>query len=688
MAKYGVLPTNYTYGVLVDVYGKAGLVKEALLWIKHMRLRGLHPDEVTMNTVIRVFKDAGEFDKADRFYKDWCIGRVDLNDLELDSIVDFENESGSAPISFKNFLSTELFRTGARSPVLETSVSPDKESQTIKPQLTSTYNTLIDLYGKAGRLRDAAEVFSEMLKSGVAMDTITFNTMIFICGSHGHLSEAESLLSKMEERGFSPDTKTYNIFLSLYAGVGNIDRALEYYSKITKSLPVLMKMYIDQGLLDQAKILFDKFLLNCELSSKTRAAIMDVYAEKGLCAEAEAVFHGNSNLPRKNKGVVEYNVMVKAYGKAKLYDKAFSLFRSMRQNGTWPDEYTYNSLVQMFSGGELVDKARDLLGEMRAVRFKPMCLTFSSLIASYAHLGRLSDAVDLYQDMIDAGVKPNEVVYGALINGFAKAGDIEEAQQYFHMMEESGVSANKIVLTSMIKAYAKVGRLEEVQKVYEKMNDLEDGPDIITSNTILKLQKILPNIKTFKVLFTALKKGGMPNEAVRQLKSSYLEGKPYARQAVIIAIFSLVGLHDLALQSCEAFANAEIGVESFVYNVAIYAYGSSGLIDKALNMFMKMKDKGLEPDLVTYINLAACYGKAGMVEGVKRIYGLLIYGEIEPNKSLLRAVIRAFKMAKRRDLVKMVKQEMKYALEEHDYSESEDKTIPSPKLKVNTKNIY
>ena len=76
MAKNGVSPTNNTYSMLVDVYGKAGLVKEALLWIKHMRLRGFFPDEVTMSTVVKVLKDVGEFDRADRFYKDWCDGRV------------------------------------------------------------------------------------------------------------------------------------------------------------------------------------------------------------------------------------------------------------------------------------------------------------------------------------------------------------------------------------------------------------------------------------------------------------------------------------------------------------------------------------------------------------------------------------------------------------------------------------
>jgi len=37
----------------------------------------------------------------------------------------------------------------------------------------------IDLYRKAGCLKDAAKVFLEILKSGVAIDIITFNTMIF-----------------------------------------------------------------------------------------------------------------------------------------------------------------------------------------------------------------------------------------------------------------------------------------------------------------------------------------------------------------------------------------------------------------------------------------------------------------------------------------------------------------------------
>ncbi|XP_023538127.1 pentatricopeptide repeat-containing protein At1g73710 [Cucurbita pepo subsp. pepo] len=801
MAENGIIPSNNTYGMLVDVYGKAGLVKEALLWIKHMKVRGIFPDEVTMNTVVRVLKDAGEFDSADKFYKDWCRGMVELNDFDLNSRVDdLGLNSTTEPITLKHFLLTELFRTGMKIP--NRKASPEVDNCTRKPRLTSTFNTLIDLYGKAGRLKDAANVFAEMLKSGIPMDTITFNTMIFTCGSHGHLAEAETLLSKMEERGLSPDTKTYNIFLSLYADEGNIDGALKCYRRIREvglfpdvvthrallhilskrnmvedvenviaemeklhvlldehSLPCVIEMYINNGLLDRAKMFLEKYRLDTGLPPKILTAIIDAYAEKGLWSEAEDVFLWKKDLVGQNLDVMEYNVMIKAYGKAELYDKAFLLFKGMKNRGTWPDECTYNSLIQMFSGGDLVDEARRLLTEMHRIGFKPNCQTFSAVIASYARLGQMSDAVDVYDIMVNAEVEPNEILYGVLINGFAELGLVEEALKYFHLMKGAGIAENRIVLTSLIKAFSKVGSVEGAKAMYNRMKNMENGVDTIASNSMINLytdlgmvseakrvfedlrergcadgvsfatmiylykntgmldeaievaeemkeagllrdsasfhkviecyaikgqlrecgellhemvtRKLSPDNATFKVLFTILKKGGIPIEAITQLESAYHEGKPYAQQAIVAAVFSAVGLHAPALESCQAFLNAEVELDSFAYNVAINAYGVSGDIDKALIIFMKMQDHNLNPDLVTYMHLVSCYGKAGMIEGMMRVYSQLKYGEIEPSKSLFYAIINACRTANRYDLVQMVKQEMQFSLHSELFSRAE-----------------
>ncbi|KAL3624734.1 hypothetical protein CASFOL_031402 [Castilleja foliolosa] len=790
MAKKSILPSNNTYSMLVDVYGKAGLVKESLLWIKHMKLRGIFPDEVTMSTVVKVLKDAGEYDRADKFYKDWSVGKIELDDL------DFGDDQ--SVISLKQFLLSELFRTGGRS----NSSKNDIETSVQKPRLTATYNTLIDLYGKAGRLNDAAGIFSEMLKAGVDLDIFTFNTMIFICGSEGHLSEAEALLNKMEERGVFPDTKTYNIFISLYANVGNIDSVLECYRKIKElglfpdnvthraiikilternmvrevedvireienldrriddsSIPLLVKMYVGAGLCDRAKGLIEKCKSCNGFSSRTYAAIMDVYAENGLCSEAEGLFYGKC----EQKDVLEYNVMIKAYGKAGLYDKAVSLFRGMRNQGTWPDECTYNSLIQMLAGGDLVEqaeKARVFLAEMQESGFKPNCSTFSAVISSFAKKNKLLEAVDVYEEMLRTDVEPNEVVYGSLIDGFAENGDFEEADHYFRAMQGSGISANKIILTSMIKVYGKIKSVEGAKILYEKMKKFDGGPDIVASNSMLNLygelnllsearsifdhlieikladgvtyatmievyknmgmqqmaievakemkksglvtdcvtynkvmacyatngqlidcgellhemvvdKKLLPDIGTFRVLFTVLKKGGVPSEAVRQLESSYEEKKPFAKQAIITSVFSVVGLHKYALESCGVFAKKGVGFNSSAYNAAIRAYTAYGKTEEALKMFMRMQDEGIKPDVVTLISLVSCYGKAGMVEGIKRIHSQLKYGDIEFNESLYEAVMQAYKNVNRNDLAELVSQEMRFVSDGQQFTDSE-----------------
>ncbi|RYR58760.1 hypothetical protein Ahy_A05g024636 isoform C [Arachis hypogaea] len=75
---------------------------------------------------------------------------------------------------------------------------------------------------------------------------------------------------------------------------------------------------------------------------------------------------------------------------------------------------------------------------------------------------------------------------------------------------------------------------------------------------------------------------------------------------------------------------------------------------------MKMLDKHLEPDIVTQINMVGCYGKAGMVEGIK------------PCKSLFKAIIDGYQVCNRKDLAELVSREMKitFNLEENNEVES------------------
>ncbi|EHA8587389.1 putative Pentatricopeptide repeat-containing protein [Cocos nucifera] len=283
---------------------------------------------------------------------------------------------------------------------------------------------------------------------------------------------------------------------------------------------------------------------------------------------------------------------------------------------------------------------------------------FSLITLSAIGLGMVSEAKLIFDDLIRNG-QADGVSYATMMYLDQSRGMLDEANDVAEALQKSGLLTDPASYNSVMASYVVSGKLRECAELLHQM----------------LAQRMLPDASTFKTLFTVLKKGGIPSEAVLQLESLYNEGRPYARQVIITSLFSVVGLHAFALESCDAFVSAEVALDFFAYNVAIYAYGALGEVDKTLNLFMRMQDDGLKPDIVTYIFLAGCYGKAGMVEGLRHIYGLLKYGEIEPNASLWKTLIDVYEDAGKHDLAKMVDQEMRFSIHT-EQDESENAKLP------------
>ncbi|KAJ4785376.1 Pentatricopeptide repeat-containing protein [Rhynchospora pubera] len=806
MAKEAVFPTNATYATLIDVFSKGGMVREALLWLKHMKSRGIVPDEVTMSTVLCALKNLGEFDMAVKYFNNWCQGRDgELDFLELDySSVDVVNPT--------SFLLSELFKTGCHAPI-----SANDKAQGDFPrklQLVSTYNTIIDLFGKAGRLKEASDTFGAMLDAGLKPDSFTFNTMINICASNGNLDEAEQLFDKMAERGITPDVITFNVLMTMHGSMGDIKAVLSSYERIRlsglepdtvshrivlrllcekqmvrqvekvingildsgsfvdeESVPIITKMYVDLGLIHRA----NKFLKkHCsgenKISSRNYAAIIDAYGEKGLWKEAEAVFYGEREIGYR-RDIVEYNIMIKAYGLGKQCEKAFSLYETMKRCGVWPDECTFNTLIHMFSVCGLPGKAHYLLNRMRNNGFKPGWQIFSVLMEGYSKRGAFLEAVEVLDEMNNLGVRANEIVYGLLIDMFAELGKVDEALYYLNQMQENGLEPNKIVLTSLIKGYAKSNLLKEAQEVYsqiERIGSEDGGPDTITSNCMLNLyanlgliteathifdelrrkctadrasftiminlyetlnmldkatmifeefcklgldpdvtlvneimvcyvakgdirgfvdslkymldNKVFPDDMTYSHVFKALKKAGLSYEMMMQLEKSYRDGNQYVENAILASLFSVYGMHKLALDLCKSYLISDSKLDLVLYNVAIRVFGSAGHVSKAIKLFANMSDEGIEPDTVTYVNLLFCYEKSDMVAGVRRINDLVKEKDIGANESLYKALIEAYRDLGRTDLAESAESEMRFVLFSDDESGFEATKFEDPSL--------
>ncbi|KAL5139230.1 Pentatricopeptide repeat-containing protein [Glycine soja] len=600
----GIAATCSTYGTLIDVYSKGGRRDDALSWLDMMLGQGVQPDEVTMVIVVQLYKKAGEFQKAEEFFKKWSLGNDNaMATLELDERVVCANASFGS----------------------------------------HTYNTLIDTYGKAGQLKEASETFAKMLKQGVAPTTVTFNTMINICGNHGQLEEVSLLVRKMEELRCSPNTRTYNILISLYAKHDDIGMATKYFEimkeaclepdlvsyrtllyaysirkmvgeaeELVKEMDerrleidqytqsALTRMYIKAGMLDQSLLWFLRFHVAGNMTSECYAASIDAYGEHGHTLEAKKVFIWSQK--QKNLSVLEFNVMIKAYGIGKCYEKACQLFDSMEQHGVVADRCSYTSLIQILTTSDQPHMAKPYLKKMQEAGLVSDCIPYCVVICSFAKLGQLEMAEDIYWEMIRHGVQPDVIVYSILINVFSDAGRVKEAISYVDEMKKAGLPGNTVIYNSLIKLYAKIDNLEKAQEAYKLLQLSEEGPNVYSSNCMIDLYVKQSMVGQAKQIFDTLKKNGGANEFTF---------------AMMLCLYKKIERFDEAIQIAKQIR--KLGpLTELSYNNVLDLYAIAGRPKEAIETFKEMVRASIQVNdcsLRSLGNLLLRYGVSRLAVG-------------------------------------------------------------------------
>ncbi|GAB2294593.1 hypothetical protein Dimus_028793 [Dionaea muscipula] len=604
-------PTNSTFGTLIDVYSKAGKREEARLWLRIMNEMGLEPDEMTMAIVVQMYKKAGEFKKAEQFFKNWSSG----NSMKEEK----EAEAKSRKI---HGASTTSDSTGAQ---LALSLC--------------TYNTLIDTYGKAGQLQEAYETFNLMLRNGVVPDTITFNTLIHAFGNSAQLEEVDSIMQKMEELQCPPDTRTFNILISLHTKHNDIDKAVGYFLRMKEaglepdfvsyrtllfafstrhmvdeaekliieidnrglqidefSQSALTRMYVEAGMLEKSWLWFQRFNAEGKMSSECYSANIDAYGEHGHVVEAEKAFDSCKEM--KKLGVVEFNVMIKAYLIGQRYDKACKLFDSMESEGVMPDRCSYVYLIQMLAGADLPHIAKRYLLKMQEAGLTIDCVSYCAVISSFARLGQLENAKGLYEAMLGNDVEADIIVYGVLINAFAEIGDAKEALVYVDAMRKAGLPMNSVICNSLIKLFTKLGYLQEAEETYKLLQSLEEGgPDLYSSNCMIDLYSERSMVKEAQVMFDDMQKRGYANEF------------SFAR---MLCLYKRTGRLEEAMRIGKKMRELGLFSELLSYNSMISLLVLSGKFREAVEILKEMIELAIQPDDSTFKSLGAVLVYSGV----------------------------------------------------------------------------
>lgn len=311
LKRSGVQLDMVAYNVLLSVYMKAGLHEEAK---KVYQIIEQHPDltadAYTFQSMLRVLQKAELEQEGVELY--WKI--LDLG-LELD----------------EGLLTCIINCCGRALPLEETSVLFQALLDRGCTPNATTFNLMIDLYGKAGMMDRTRYIFELAQQYGM-VDKISYSTLIDAYGKCRDFPNMERTLWDMQRNGFAGTLEAYNAMIDAYGKAG----------MFTKMEDVLERMR----------------RAGCCGDISTYNILINILGKKGLLQEVQKVL-----VEMEEKGWKPdrwtYNTLIRAYGLAEMPDEVIKIFKEMQEAGLMPDRVTYVNLVAAFEkSGNLLEAAR------------------------------------------------------------------------------------------------------------------------------------------------------------------------------------------------------------------------------------------------------------------------------------------------------------------------------------------
>ncbi|XP_010540979.1 PREDICTED: pentatricopeptide repeat-containing protein At1g77170 [Tarenaya hassleriana] len=194
-----------SWNAIIAGFSQAGRAGEAMDMFMEMRREGFEPDDFTMVCVTSACGALGNFNLAFQLHKYVLQARTqDKSDIMMmNSLVDMYGKCGRMDLAEKVF---------AKMPVRN----------------VRTWTSMIMGYATHGRTEEAFERFNQMRESGIRPNHVTFIAILTACVHGGLVEEGKTYFRMMkEEFGREPGLPHYGCMVDLLGRAGRLKEARE-----------------------------------------------------------------------------------------------------------------------------------------------------------------------------------------------------------------------------------------------------------------------------------------------------------------------------------------------------------------------------------------------------------------------------------------------------------------------------
>ncbi|XP_021834421.1 putative pentatricopeptide repeat-containing protein At3g01580 [Prunus avium] len=465
------------YTSIITGYAQSGDQRayEAFRFARHMQRRGLHPNRVTLVSLLQA---ASQLETL----KEGC------------SVHGYAVRRGIGS-------SDEVFETSlldmynkCKAPRMAACIFGKMDKKTI-----GSWNTMIAGYLKMEQPSEAFRLFCQVMQDNFVPDLITLSNGILSCAHVNYLQQGKSIHGYIIRVCVQLDLVASTALVDLYSKSNKLIQARYLFERMEEkdaiSYDVMMAGYLHNYFASEAMDTFLEMVgegikpnLGSMLSLLSATSeLKDI--RKGKCIHGHVLrlgFDSNAEIT---------NQIIYMYAKCGCIGNARQIFSKFR----YRDLVSWTSMMMSYVYHGHADEAIVLFRLMQREQAEHDSVTFITLLQAICQLGCLSLAKEVHGHLYRANVNNDISITNSLITNYSKCGKLNMAANLFeHAVERCLTSWN-----TMILAYGIHGKCREALMLFEQMKNV----------------KIVPDEVTFTSILTACSHSGMVNEGLEVFKS-------------------------------------------------------------------------------------------------------------------------------------------------------------------------
>ncbi|RDX79551.1 Pentatricopeptide repeat-containing protein [Mucuna pruriens] len=354
------------------------------------------------------------------------------------------------------------------------------------------YGALLNCYCKELTIEKAEGLMEKMKELSLPLSSMPYNSLMTLYTKVGQPEKIPFIIQEMKASNIMLDSYTYNVWMRALAAVNDISGVERVHDEMKRDSRVtgdwttysnLASIFIDAGLSDKAEVALKELeKRNAFKNLSAYQFLITLYGRTGNLNEVYRVWR-SLRLAFPKTANISYLNMIQVLVNLKDLPGAEKCFREWECGCPTYDIRVVNVLIGAYAKLDMVEKAEELMERARRRGAKPNVKTWEIFLDYHLQKGDVKLAVECLDKAISIGRGngekwvPSSRIIGIMMRHFEQEKDVDGAEEFLEILKKSVDSLGVEVFESLIRTYAAAGRTSLAMQRRLKMENVDVSED-------------------------------------------------------------------------------------------------------------------------------------------------------------------------------------------------------------------